>query len=177
MALLFAGAVLKFEEPLEALAYAVFFFSLVILTVIDLEFKLLPNRVVFPTFIAGWALLAAAALSAGDGTPLGRAAVGAAIFGGLLLVVHVISPRGMGFGDVKLAFVLGTFLGYSGGPGVVLTGMFLSFLIGSLVGIVWMLVAGGGRKMQVPFGPFLAAGTVLGIFTGSYVVDLYVGLL
>lgn len=177
MAALFAGAVLKFDDPLESFAYAAFFFSLVILTVIDIEFKLLPDRIVFPTFVVGWALLGAAGAVSGELGPLRSAALGAGIFGGLLLTVHLIYPAGMGFGDVKVAFVLGTFLGYAGGVGLVLTGMFLSFLVGSVVGVGWMIVAGGSRKMQIPFGPFLAAGTVLGIFAGSRLVDLYVGLL
>lgn len=176
-AFLFAGSVLKFQEPLEVLAYCVFFFALVVLTVIDLEFKLLPDRIVFPTFVAGWALLTAAAVAAGEPVALRGAVVGALIFGGFLLIVHLVYPRGMGFGDVKLAFVLGTFLGYAGGWGVVVTGMFLSFFVGSIGGIAWMLVAGGSRKMQVPFGPFLTVGTVLGIFAGTALVDLYLGLL
>jgi leader peptidase (prepilin peptidase)/N-methyltransferase len=85
---------------------------------------------------------------------------------------------------VKLAFVLGTFLGYAAvgetvgrGIGVVLAGMFLSFLLGGIVGVAVMLATGGDRKMQVPFGPFLAAGSVLGIFMGEWVVESYLGLM
>ena len=78
------------------------------------------------------------------------------IFGGFLFIVAFIAPAGMGGGDVKLAFVLGTFLGHSGGIGVMLVGMFLSFLLGGVIGVL-LLHAGRGRKTQVPFGPFLAA--------------------
>jgi leader peptidase (prepilin peptidase)/N-methyltransferase len=82
----------------------------------------------------------------------------------------------MGFGDVKLAFVLGTFLGYVR-IGLVPLGMFLAFLTGALTGVAVMLASGGGRKMQIPFGPFLALGTVLAIFAGGPLLDWYVDLL
>jgi leader peptidase (prepilin peptidase)/N-methyltransferase len=146
---------------------------LVVLTAIDLEHKLLPNRVVYPAFVAGWALLAIAAVVDGDPGRLLGAAVGAATFGGFFFLVAFIYPAGMGGGDVKLAFVLGTFLGYLRAPGLVLLGMFLSFLIGSIIGVIVMRVGGGGRKTQVPFGPFLALGTVVAIFVGDPLVDLY----
>ena len=174
-AVLFAGAAAKFGLSAEALIYAGFFWALVVLTVIDLEYKLLPNKVVFPTFIAGWIGLAIAALAADEPARLLGAAIGAAIFGGFFFLVAYIYPAGMGGGDVKLAFVLGTFLGYLGGPGVVLVGMFLSFLIGGVVGVALMAASGGDRKTQVPFGPFLALGTVLGVFAGRAILDAYLG--
>ena len=174
-AALFAGAALKFEVSAETLIYAGFFWALVVLTVIDLEYKLLPNRIVFPTFVAGWIALAIAALAADDLGRLVDAAIGAAIFGGFFFAVAYLYPAGMGGGDVKLAFVLGTFLGYLGGVGVVLVGMFLSFLIGGIVGVVAMAASGGDRKMQIPFGPFLALGTVLAVFAGRPILDAYLG--
>ncbi|MDP9067070.1 MAG: prepilin peptidase [Actinomycetota bacterium] len=172
---LFVGAALKFQLSAEAIIYAGFFWTLVVLTVIDLEYKLLPNKIVFPTAIAGWIALAIAALAGGDPRRLIDAAVGAVIFGGFFLLVAFLYPAGMGGGDVKLAFVLGTFLGYAGGPGVVVVGMFLSFFIGGIVGVGVMARSGGGRKMQVPFGPFLALGTVLGVFAGRDLLEAYLG--
>jgi leader peptidase (prepilin peptidase)/N-methyltransferase len=171
--ILFAAAVVKFGATVDAIAYAAFFWVLVVLTAIDLEHKLLPNRVVYPAFVAGWVLLTIAALIAGHPERLVGAAVGALIFGGFFFLVAFIYPAGMGGGDVKLAFVLGTFLGYLRSPGLVLIGMFLSFLIGAVGGIIVMKMGGGDRKTQVPFGPFLAVGTVIAIFVGSPLVDLY----
>jgi prepilin signal peptidase PulO-like enzyme (type II secretory pathway) len=78
----------------------------------------------------------------------------------------------MGGGDVRLAYVLGTFLGYLGGAGLTLAGMFLSFFLGGLVGI-GLLLAGQSRKAQIPFGPYLALGTVVAIFLGEGLLDLY----
>ena len=176
-AVLFALSVVKFDVSVTAAVYAAFFWVLVVLTVIDLEHKLLPNRIVYPTFVGGWAGLVAAALIDGDTDRLRSAALGAVVFGGFFFVVAFIYPAGMGGGDVKLAFVLGTFVGYAGGVGAVLAGMFLSFLLGGVIGIVAMKLSGAGRKTQIPFGPFLALGSVIAIFLGERIVDAYVEFL
>ncbi|HJR46210.1 MAG TPA: prepilin peptidase [Actinomycetota bacterium] len=172
---LFAGAAAKFEVSAEALLYAGFFWALVVLTVIDLEYKLLPNRIVFPLFIAGWIGLTVAALAAGEADRLVDAAIGAAIFGGFFFLVAYVYPAGMGFGDVKLAFALGTFLGYLDGAGLTLVAMFLSFLIGGIIGVAVLAASKGDRKTQLPFGPFLALGTVIAIFVGEKILDAYLG--
>ena len=172
---LFALAAAKFGWSVETFVFAAFFWVLVVLTVIDLDHKLLPNRIVYPTFVLGWAGLVAAAIADGTTDRLLDAAIGSAIFGGTFFLIALIAPRGMGFGDVKLAFVLGTFLGYTR-LGLVPLGMFLAFFTGAVTGVVAMLLSGGGRKMQIPFGPFLALGTVLAIFAGDPALDWYVDL-
>lgn len=173
--LLFGLTAWKLGFTPAAVVFAAFFWALVVLTVIDLDHKLLPNRVVYPMFVAGWVGLGLDALVRDRFASLADAAVGALIFGGFFLLIALIVPAGMGGGDVKLAFVLGTFLGYVGGPGVVLVGMFLSFLVGGVLGIAVMALGKGGRKTQIPFGPFLALGTALGIFWGENLLDLYLG--
>lgn len=173
---LFALAAAKFEWSVETFVYAAFFWVLVVLTVIDLDTKLLPNRVVYPAFVVGWAGLVAAAIVDGTTDRLLDAAIGAGIFGGTFFLIALVAPRGMGFGDVKLGFVLGTFLGYLR-VGLVPLGMFLAFLIGAVTGVAVMLATGGDRKMQIPFGPFLALGTVLAIFAGDPLLDWYLDLL
>jgi leader peptidase (prepilin peptidase) / N-methyltransferase len=175
--LLFAFAVLKFGLTAEAAVFAMFFWVLVVLSAIDLDHRLLPNRIVYPAFVCGWAALIALAIAAGEPGLLVDAAVGAFVFGGFFFAVALVVPAGMGGGDVKLGFVLGSFLGYLGGIGIVLVGMFLAFLAGSLVGIGLILFAGRGRKSMVPFGPFLALGAVLAVFVGRTLVDGYLGLL
>jgi leader peptidase (prepilin peptidase)/N-methyltransferase len=174
---LFALSVWKFEVTVTAAVFAGFFWALVVLTAIDLEHKLLPNRVVYPTFVAGWVGLGLAAVVDSELDRLADAALGALIFGGFFFLVAFIYPAGMGGGDVKLAFVLGSFLGYLGGAGVVLVGMFLSFAAGAIGGVTAMQVTRGGRKMQVPFGPFLATGTVVAVFVGRAIADWYGGRL
>jgi leader peptidase (prepilin peptidase) / N-methyltransferase len=174
-AALFGLATLKFHMRLETIVYAAFFWVLVVLAAIDLEHRLLPDRVVFPALAAGSAGLVIAAFVGGYPDALVHAAVGAAIFGGFLFVVAFINPAGMGGGDVKLAFLLGMFLGYLDGWGVVLVGMFLSFVLGGVIGVIVMLISGGGRKMQVPFGPFLVLGTTIAIFLGHSILSAYLG--
>jgi leader peptidase (prepilin peptidase)/N-methyltransferase len=175
--LLFAVAVIRYDVTLTAVVYAAFFWVLVVLTAIDLEHKLLPNRVVYPSFVAGAIALVVLSVIDGEFGRLQSAAIGALVFGGFLFIVAFIAPAGMGGGDVKLAFVLGEFLGYAGGVGIVLVGMFMSFVMGALIGIVVMVVTGGSRKMQVPFGPFLAAGTFVSLMWGRPILDAYLGSL
>jgi leader peptidase (prepilin peptidase)/N-methyltransferase len=174
-AVLFGLAAWKFHLHLETIVYAAFFWVLLVLSAIDLEHKLLPDRVVFPALAAGAAGLLVAALVGGYPDALVHAAIGAAIFGGFLFVVAFINPAGMGGGDVKLSFLLGMFLGYLDGWGIVMVGMFLSFVLGGVIGLVAMVVSGGGRKMQLPFGPFLALGTTIAVFVGHSVLAAYLG--
>jgi leader peptidase (prepilin peptidase) / N-methyltransferase len=175
-AILFGLAAWKFGTTVDTLIFAAFFWALVVLSAIDLELKLLPNKVVYPTFAVAWVVVAATALVHGEPERLLDAAVGSAVFGGFFLLVALIYPAGMGGGDVKLAFVLGTLLGYAEGVGVVVVGMFLSFLLGAVGGGAVMLLAGGSRKSQVPFGPFLALGTVIAVLAGRVLLDQYLEL-
>ncbi|HEY7874760.1 MAG TPA: prepilin peptidase [Actinomycetota bacterium] len=170
---LFALAAWKFGLTVTAVVFAGFFWALVVLTVIDLEHQLLPNRIVYPTFLAGWAGLVVAAAVDSDLGRLRSAAFGMLIFGGFLFVVAFLYPKGMGLGDVKLALVLGAFLGYTGGTGLVPVGMFLSFVLGGVIGLIAMAITKQGRKMKIPFGPFLAAGTIIAIAVGQKLLDGY----
>ena len=175
--ILFALAFWKFGLSVRAFAFAAFFWVLVVLTVIDLEHKLLPTRVIYPSLITGWVLLAIDAFVQGQPDRLVDAAIGLAIFGGFFFAVAFAVPRGMGMGDVRLSLLLGTFLGYLGGAGIVLLAMFMSFMIGALVGTAVAIATKGGRKMKIPFGPFLATGTLIAIFVGRPILDWYLGTL
>jgi prepilin signal peptidase PulO-like enzyme (type II secretory pathway) len=93
---------------------------------------------------------------------------GAAIFIFLLILIW---PGGMGPGDMKMALFMGTVLGAS-----VVVGMFAAFLLGSLVGVYLVLVKKRSRKSKVPFGPFLAAGSVLAVFIGDRIIEAYLTL-
>ena len=155
-------------------AYLVLAGGLVALSVIDLKLFLLPNRIVFPLAGASVVLLGLGALGEGELGWYGRALLAGVasfvVFAGL----HIISPRSMGFGDVKLAFVLGLYLGYLGWGEVVL-GLFLGFLYGALIGVGLILTGIKSRKDHVPFGPFLAAGTMTAILVGNTILDWYSG--
>lgn len=131
---------------------------------IDLEHRIVPNRIVAPAAV--WAL-GAAALVASDELPE-LAVAGAAAFL-LLLIVAVAYPAGMGMGDVKLAGTMGLYLGLS-----VVPALLAAFALGALVGVGIMVREGvGGRKKGVPFAPFLALGGLLGVLAGPELVDLY----
>lgn len=175
--ILFALAAWKFGLTMTTIAYAGLFWVLLVLSVIDMEYHLLPNRVVFPAIGVGAALLIADVLIHGrDPGRLVDAAVGALIFSGFLFVVAFIYPAGMGMGDVKLALLLGMFLGYQGGVPLTIVGMFLSFLLGGFLGAVIAVARGGGRKTQISFGEWLAMGTIVAVLFGESLLDWYLSL-
>lgn len=131
----------------------------------DLEHKVIPNRLLAPAAIYG--LAASALLRAGELPELAISGAGAFAF---LLLAAIAYPGGMGMGDVKLAGVMGLYLGVS-----VLPAMLLAFLAGSAVGVAMIVRHGpSARKRGVPFGPFLAVGGLVGLLAGPELVELYV---
>jgi leader peptidase (prepilin peptidase)/N-methyltransferase len=171
---LFGGLALRYHDSWALPAFLAVAAGLVALSVIDLEHFLLPNRVVYPLALATLALLTLAALGDGAWDALGRAVLGG-VAGMLTLgVLHLASPRSMGFGDVKLAFVLGLALGWLGWSELVL-GLFCGFLAGALVGLVLIALRRRGRKDHLPFGPFLAFGTLVALLWGDVILHWYRG--
>jgi leader peptidase (prepilin peptidase)/N-methyltransferase len=146
----------------------------VALTLIDLDTHKLPNSIVLPGYVVGALLLGASGLFAGDVAALATAGVGMAGLFILYLVIALISPRGMGFGDVKLAGVLGLFLGFLG-VGPLLVGAFAAFVLGGLFGVV-LMVFGPGRNRGIAFGPWMLAGAWVGVFFGEALWQSYVAL-
>ncbi|HWO69711.1 MAG TPA: prepilin peptidase [Actinomycetota bacterium] len=172
-AALFAGAAAAFDRPYVAAVMAAFLAVLLALALIDARHRILPNRIVYPA-IAGFALLVAAGALAGEGFDLAGAAVGFLGYGGGLLLVAIVSPRGMGMGDVKLAALIGLVVG-SLGAGRVLVAAGVGILLGGVVA-VGALLAGRGRKQAIPFGPFLAAGAAAAVLAGDRLARLYLDL-
>jgi len=148
----------------------------VALTLIDLDTQTLPNRIVIPMYPVLAGLLAVATILTGDWVALLRAVIGLLVLGGVYLVLALAVPRGMGFGDVKLAGVLGLVLAYLGwGPLAV--GAFGAFLLGGTFGIVLLLVRRAGRSTGIPFGPWMLLGAWVGAFVGTPIWDAYLRLL
>ncbi|GIE88084.1 prepilin peptidase [Actinoplanes regularis] len=143
------------------------------LAVIDLDVMRLPNKIVLPSYAVATALLVPAALLAGDPGALLRAAAAAVL---LYLLYRLLSIWGMGGGDVKLAPLLGFYLGWLGW-GAVAVGAFAGFLLGGLVGAVLLLTRVAGRKSRVPFGPYMLAGAFLAVFAAAPITDWYADLL
>jgi leader peptidase (prepilin peptidase)/N-methyltransferase len=147
-------------------AYAVFGLSMVAISAVDLERYIIPNRIVYPTLALLIPLFVVASAVDHRWGSLGRAAIAGAVAFVGFFTLHLIYPGGMGFGDVRLAGVIGLALGWLG-LGHAFVGFFAGFVLGAVIGIVVIAVTGGGRKTKIPFGPFLAAGAVLSIVWGT----------
>ena len=171
---LFAVVAARFGAEWELPAYLVLTAALLAISLIDLEHFIVPDRITAPLTVSALALLGLAALAEGNGWRYGRSVLGGFAFFAFLLVLNLLYPKGMGMGDVKLAFSLGLFLGWLGW-GQVFLGGFLSFLLGALVGVGLIATGIKGRKDVVPFGPFLALGTMLTILWGDPVLRWYTG--
>jgi len=151
----------------------------VALALIDLDVHRLPNAIVLPSYPVVLALLALASWHPGgasDWPALLRALAGAAILLVAYELMAIVYPGGMGFGDVKLAGVLGLYLGWFGWWPVAV-GFFAPFFLGGLYATGLVVAHRAGRKSGVPFGPWLILGTWVGIVAGSVVGHWYLGLL
>ena len=173
-AALFGGMAARFDDSWTLVAYLVLTAALLALAVIDLETYLLPNRIVYPLTVAMLVLLPLGLLADDDAGAIGRGLLAGVVVFAAFFVLHLVSPRSMGFGDVKLSFTLGLSLGCVGWGEMVL-GLFLGFLYGAVIGIVLIAVNRRGRGQAVPFGPFLAAGAITALLVGMPILDWYRG--
>ncbi len=173
-AALFGAAAVRIGADWALPGYLVFFATLLAISVIDFQLQIIPNRIVYPAIFASIPLLALAALAEHDFSRLGRALIGASLAWLGLLIIHLISPSGMGFGDVRLSFLLGLFLGWLSYSHV-LSGLFLGFVLGALVGVVLVGLRIRSRTDHVPFGPFLAAGAALAVLVGNPLIRVWLG--
>jgi leader peptidase (prepilin peptidase) / N-methyltransferase len=165
MVTLFVLAAIRFHDwPLGVLAGFLFLFAvLVTVSVIDIELFRLPDRIVLPSLAVSVVLVIGVSLFEDRTEQIWFALTGAAIYFGFLLVAHLIYPRGMGFGDVKLAALMGLFIGWLGSSyltafSLVLWAMLIGFVAGSIIGVVMLILR--RRSQPIPFGPFLALGAV-----------------
>jgi leader peptidase (prepilin peptidase) / N-methyltransferase len=137
---------------------------LIALAGIDLDHKLLPNKIVYP--MAAWGLIASLLVDSGDIVEHLLGGAGAFMF---LLLAVLAYPAGMGMGDVKLAGAMGLYLGVS-----IVPALLVAFLSGSVVGVAILVREGpGARKKAVPFGVFLALGGIVGVLAGPELIDVY----
>jgi len=143
---------------------------LLVVSFIDWEFMIIPNIIVLPFTLVGLILSTlniALVTPAKWWLPLAFCA-GSFTF---MLIVHLIYPKGMGMGDVKLALMLGAFLVKN-----VIAGLFFGFLIGSIAGIIFILFKKKTLKAYIPFGPFISIGGLIAFFAGNYISGWYAGL-
>ncbi len=160
---------------LGLLAYMAFLWGLVVLAAIDLEHRRLPDALTLPLALIGFLLLGGAGLVAGEEGRILSSLVSGLGLAGLLLLVALVYPGGMGLGDVKLAGVIGIYLGWSS-PVLALEGLFLAVLAGGVVAVA-LLAAGRSRKETIPFGPFLSLGAAAALFLADLPVQWWLKLL
>jgi len=170
------GAAATAGAVLELVAYAYLAAISIALALIDLDVHRLPNRLVLPGYGVGAVLLGTAALLGGDLVALGRLAAGAGILFAVYLVLAILSPRGMGLGDVKLAGVLGLFLGYLGWSQLAV-GAIAAFILGGAFSVVLIALRRAGRGSGIPFGPWMLAGAWFGIVFGQPIAGGYLALI
>ncbi|HEX8102971.1 MAG TPA: prepilin peptidase [Solirubrobacteraceae bacterium] len=164
-AVLLAAVVLAEGADRDVWLGLAFVLVLVPVTFIDLDHRIIPNRITGPAAVVAIALLL---LTRPD--DLTGHLIAAAAAGGFLLIAALAYPAGMGMGDVKLAAVMGLYLGRAVGPA-----MLVALVAGSVVGALIIARKGvqAGRKTGVPFGPFLAFGGLVALFVGDAMVDWY----
>jgi leader peptidase (prepilin peptidase) / N-methyltransferase len=159
-----ATAIVLRDDPAQLALGLVFVAMLAAITLTDIERQVIPNSILAVGAVAGLLLAVAT-----DPASLPERAIAAVGAGGLLLIVGLAYPRGMGMGDVKLAAVMGLYLGSAVAPALM-----VAVFSGALVGAVVMAVRGSGaRKLKVPFGPFLALGGVVGLLAGDQMINAY----
>jgi leader peptidase (prepilin peptidase)/N-methyltransferase len=171
-AVLFAGAAVRFGLDWALPAFLVFLAGLLALAFTDLEHFLLPVRIVYPVLALVAVLLTGAAALTGQWSRLGVAAATGVVGFGIFFAINFLNSKWMGFGDVRLAGVIGLALGWLG-AGIALFGFFAGFLLGAVVGVVLILTKRIERSAHIPFGVFLAIGAFLAVFAGHPLVDFY----
>jgi leader peptidase (prepilin peptidase) / N-methyltransferase len=170
--ILFGLAAWRIRPATDLIAYLPLLWVLVVLSFIDLEHKLLPNRIVIPSLVTGVVLLGISAALEPGIHAWGRALAGGAISFIIFLALAIISPRGMGMGDVKLSAVLGLALAYQGW-GRLFLGFLLAFVTGAVVGLAMIATRRAGRKSEIPFGPYLALGAAVALLFGRPLVHAW----
>ncbi|MBP9115143.1 MAG: prepilin peptidase [Acidimicrobiia bacterium] len=152
---------------LYTFGFLIFFTGLIALSTIDIKTKLLPNKIVYPTGIIFVVIISSWAIATNNIEILRNCLiVGIIYFLFLFAIWFASNGKAMGFGDVRLSFFLGFAMGFYGFM-ISYAGMLLSFILGAVIGIFIATLTKSGRKMKIPFGPFLASGTIIVIWCAS----------
>ncbi|HEV2440261.1 MAG TPA: prepilin peptidase [bacterium] len=159
---LMAGLVWRFGVSVTALRYGVLAFALLVVFFTDLEHQIIPNAVTYPGIVTGIILSAASG-------QLASSVTAAAAAGAVFLVLSIVSRGGMGGGDIKLAAMIGAFLGT---PAVIVA-LFLAVALGAAAGLVLLALRLRSRKDMIPFGPAMAMGAIIAVFGSNAIVHWY----
>ena len=168
-----AAVVLRFGASADLPAWGWLLLVGLLLGVVDVRERRLPNRVLLPGTAGAVLLLTGAAAVSDRWDDLGRGLIAGLACFALLLTMALISPSGLGMGDVKLVALTGLYLGWLGWPSVV-TGLFLGFLAQGLLGLVLLVARRTGLKADLPFGPALLTGAlVAALLSGPWALTLW----
>lgn len=173
-AAVFAVVGARFADDWALPAFLALTAALVALSAIDLDTRRLPTKIIYLTlgFVALW--LFAVAAATGEPERIGLVVGGGVLGRAPLWLANFLSPKGMGFGDVRLATLIGATLGWLG-LGHVGLALFASFFLASVVGVTLLVLRRRSRKDQLPFGPYLAAGALVAVIAGRPILDWYGG--
>jgi leader peptidase (prepilin peptidase)/N-methyltransferase len=174
-AALFAASAAAHEGLFVAVLVALFLAVMLAIALIDARWRIVPNRIVYPSLVIGLVAIVAGQLAAG-GVDAVRGLLGLALYAGPLFLVALAVPHGMGMGDVKLAALIGLVLG-SLGLSYVAVAAAVGIVAGGLGAVVALAVLRLSRKQQIPFGPFLAGGAVVAALAAPQISRLYLSLL
>ena len=172
-ALLFGGVALRIGPHADAPAFLYLAAVGWVLVVIDVQVKRLPNALTYPSYPIGLALLGLAAAIDHRGHDFRRALIGMVIFFAAYALLWLIYPAGLGLGDVKLAGVLGLYLGWIGW-GAWSVGLIGGFMLGGLLSALLLAIRVVNRKSRIPFGPFMLGGALLAVLFGSALAKAYI---
>lgn len=171
-AFLYVAVLWRFGPGWDAVLYAVLCSALIVITFIDLDFQIIPDRITLvgiPVGLVAGSLILPDPFMRFSALGFKSSLIGFLVGGGLFYLIAVVSKGGMGGGDIKMMAMIGGLMGWKS----VLLITFLGSLSGSVIGIFLMVYKGKGRKSKIPFGPFLALGTVITLFFGQEILIWY----
>jgi leader peptidase (prepilin peptidase)/N-methyltransferase len=174
-AFLYVLVLYRFEAGVHLPFYLAFVSSLIVITFIDLDFQIIPDRITLvwiPVGLLAGSLILPDPFMRNEALGWQSSVIGAASGFGLFFTVALLSRGGMGGGDIKMMSMVGAFMGWR----AVLLTTFVGSLLGSLIGLFLMAYKGKGRKTKIPFGPFLACGALISLFLGQEIIRWYIGI-
>lgn len=175
-ALAFAGVAWWTTGILPFVAYGYLAAITIALALIDVDVRRLPNAIVLPSYAVAVVLLTLSSWETSSWEAMTRALIGCGVLYCFYFALVFVHPAGMGFGDVKLAGVLGLYLGWVGW-GALVVGAFGAFLLGGVVSLALLGLRLATRKSAIPFGPWMLLGAWVGLLVGERVWRAYLGLL
>jgi leader peptidase (prepilin peptidase) / N-methyltransferase len=172
---LFSAASATHRDAFVAALIALFLAAMLAVALIDARWRIVPNRIVYPSLVLGLAGLVVGQL-AGAPVDVLSGLIGLAAYAGPLLLIALVVPRGMGMGDVKLAALIGLVLGALG-LSYVAVAAGVGIILGGVGALTALAVMGYGRREHIPFGPFLAGGAGVAALAGPAIAGAYLSLL